>query len=82
MMFDGLGSSAGHIKSGSIRPLAIVDRLVAEVGKALDSEQVKTVWTAQGAEPGPLTPDEMANFLSAEIARWGKVADDADIKIE
>ncbi len=123
MMFDGLGSSAGHIKSGRIRPLAvaakersailpdvptaaeaglpsyevstwyalwalagtpqeIVDRLVAEVGKALDSEGVKTVWTAQGASPGPLKPDEMASFVSAEIARWGKVAKDAGVKIE
>jgi tripartite-type tricarboxylate transporter receptor subunit TctC len=123
MMFDGLGSSAGHIKSGRIRPLAvaakersailpdvptaaeaglpsyevstwyalwalegtpqeIVDRLVAEVGKALDSEGVKTVWTAQGASPGPLEPDEMASFVSAEIARWGKVANDAGVKIE
>jgi tripartite-type tricarboxylate transporter receptor subunit TctC len=123
MMFDGLGSSAGHIKSGSIRPLAvaskerspilpdvptaaeaglsgyevntwyalwalegtpqeIVDRLVVEVDKALDSEKVKTVWSGQGASPGPLTSDEMASFVSAEIARWGKVAIDADIKIE
>ena len=123
MMFDGLGSSAGHIKSGRIRPLAvasserspilpdvptaaeaglpnyevytwyalwalegtpqeIVDRLVVEVDKALDSEKVKTVWSGQGASPGPLMPDEMASFVSAEIARWGKVADDANIKIE
>ncbi len=123
MMFDGLGSSAGHIKSGSIKPLAvasaerspilpdvptaaeaglsgyevytwyalwalagtpqeIVDSLVVEVDKALSSEQVKTVWASQGASPGPLTPDEMASFVSAEIARWGKVADDADIRIE
>ena len=123
MMFDGLGSSAGHIKSGTIKPLAVasnerspilpdvptaaeaglsdyevytwyalwalegtpqevVDRLVVEVGKALDSEQVKKVWALQGASPGPLTPDEMASFVSAEIARWGKVADDANIKIE
>jgi tripartite-type tricarboxylate transporter receptor subunit TctC len=123
MMFDGLGSSAGHIKQGTIKPLAvaskerslilpdvptaaeaglpgyevytwyalwalegtpqeIVDRLVVEVDKALESEKVKTVWTGQGASPGPLTPDEMASFVSAEIARWGKVADDADIRIE
>jgi tripartite-type tricarboxylate transporter receptor subunit TctC len=123
MVFDGLGSSAGHIKSGRIRPLAvatkaraailpdvptvaetglegyevstwyalwavagtskdIVDRMVAEVGKALTSEQVKTIWAAQGASPGPLKPDEMASFVSAEIARWGKVAKDANIKIE
>ena len=123
MMFDGLGSSAGHIKSGTIKPLAvagkerspilpdvptaiesgltayevntwyalwalagtpqdIVDRLVVEVGKALASPQVQEVWAGQGAVPGPMTPDEMAAFVSAEIARWGKVADDADIKIE
>jgi tripartite-type tricarboxylate transporter receptor subunit TctC len=123
MMFDGLGSSAGHIKSGTIKPLAvagnerspilpdvptaaeaglpdyvvytwyalwapagtpqeIVDRLVVEVAKALDSDKVKLVWTSQGASPGPMTPDEMASFVSAEIARWGKVADDADIRIE
>jgi tripartite-type tricarboxylate transporter receptor subunit TctC len=63
-------------------PQEIVDRLVAEVGKALDSEGVKTVWTAQGASPGPLKPDEMASFVSAEIARWGKVANDAGVKIE
>ena len=63
-------------------PQEIVDRLVVEVDKAVDSEKVKTVWSAQGASLGPLTPDEMASFVSAEIARWGKVADDANIKIE
>jgi tripartite-type tricarboxylate transporter receptor subunit TctC len=63
-------------------PKDIVDRMVAEVGKALTSEQVKTIWAAQGASPGPLKPDEMASFVSAEIARWGKVAKDANVKIE
>ena len=56
--------------------------MVAEVGTALASEQVKRLWAAQGANPGPLTPEEMASFVSAEIARWGKIANDADIKIE
>jgi tripartite-type tricarboxylate transporter receptor subunit TctC len=123
MMFDGLGSSASHIKAGTIKPLGvagkerspimpdvptateagvadyevytwyalwapagtppeIVDRLVVEVEKALDADKVREVWAAQGATPGPMSPDEMAAFVSAEIARWGKVADDADIKIE
>ncbi len=123
MMFDGLGSSAGHIKSGRLRPLAvatktrapilpdvptvaetglegyevttwyaiwgvagtpkeIMGRMVAEVGKALDSEQLKWIWHSQGSSPGPLKPDEMASFVSAEIARWGKVSKDGNIKIE
>ena len=123
MMFDGLGSSAGHIKSGTIKPLAvagkerspilpdvptaaeagvdnyevntwyalwalegtpqdIIDRLVVEVGKALQTEQVQNVWTAQGAKPGPLNPDEMAAFVAAEVDRWAKVAKEANITIE
>ena len=122
MMFDGLGSSASHIKAGRIRPLAvaakarseilpdvptatevgldyevsswyglwartgtpkpIVDRLVAEVGQALSSESLKATWASQGANPGPLTPAEMARFVSSEIARWGMVAKDANIKVE
>ena len=123
MMFDGLGSSAGHIKTGRIRPLAvaskerspilpdvptaaeagvdnyevntwyalwalegtpqdIIDRLVVEVGKALQTEQVQNVWTAQGATPGALNPDEMATFVAAEVDRWGKVAKEANITIE
>jgi tripartite-type tricarboxylate transporter receptor subunit TctC len=123
MMFDGLGSSATHIKSGRIRPLAvasasrvpllpdvptvaeagvqgyevstwyalwavagtpqeIVDRTGAEVGKALASEPVKKNWAAQGATPGPLEPEAMAKFVSAEIVRWGKVAKDANISID
>jgi tripartite-type tricarboxylate transporter receptor subunit TctC len=123
MMFDGLGSSATHIKSGRIRPLAvasaarvpllpdvptvaeagiqgyevstwyalwavagtpqeIVDRMSAEVDKALASEQVRKNWAAQGASPGALEPAAMAQFVSAEIARWGKVAKDANIRIE
>jgi tripartite-type tricarboxylate transporter receptor subunit TctC len=40
------------------------------------------MWASQGASPGPLTPAEMASFVSSEIARWGKVAKEADIKID
>ncbi len=123
MMFDGLGSSAGHIKSGRLRPLAvagktraailpdvptvaetgiegyevstwyalwgvagtpkeIMDRMVTEVGRALESEKVKATWTSQGAAPGPLDPQEMASFVRSEIERWSKVAKDANIRIE
>jgi tripartite-type tricarboxylate transporter receptor subunit TctC len=63
-------------------PKPIMDRMVTEVGKALDSEQLKTIWHSQGSSPGPLTPDAMASFVSAEIARWGKIAKDGNVKIE
>jgi tripartite-type tricarboxylate transporter receptor subunit TctC len=123
IMFDGLGSSSTHIKSGRIRPLAvaakaraeafptiptaaeaglegyevstwyalwavagtpkeIVERMVSEVRKALASEQLKTLWTSQGATVGPTNPGEMASFVNSEIARWAKVAKDANIKAD
>jgi tripartite-type tricarboxylate transporter receptor subunit TctC len=123
MMFDGLGSSATHIKAGRLKPLAvasktraailpdvptvaetgiegyevntwyalwgvagtpkdIMDRMVTEVAKALESEKVKTIWASQGATPGALDPAQMATFVHAEIERWGKVAKDANVRIE
>jgi tripartite-type tricarboxylate transporter receptor subunit TctC len=63
-------------------PKDIVDRMVAEVGKALSSEAVKGIWAQQGAVTGPATPADMAKFVTAEIARWGKVAKSANIKID
>ena len=44
--------------------------------------QVKTIWASQGATPGALDPAEMATFVHAEIERWGKVAKDANVRIE
>ena len=55
---------------------------MVEVGKALQTEQVQNVWTAQGATPGALNPDEMATFVAAEVDRWGKVAKEANITLE
>jgi tripartite-type tricarboxylate transporter receptor subunit TctC len=123
LMFDGLGSSSGHIKGGRIKPLAvasagrapslpdvptvaeagvagyevstwyalwapagtpqpIVDRMVAEVGKALSSDALKATWAQQGAVIGAANPADMAKFVTAEIEKWGKVAKTANIKID
>ena len=124
MMFDGLGSSAGHIAGGRIRPLAvaskgrapgpmgniptaaeaglpgyevstwyalwapaktppeIVAKMVAEVRTALAGDALKKHWEQQGALVGETDPAKMAEFVNAEIARWGKVARDGDIKVE
>ena len=123
VLFDGLGSSAQHIKAGTIRPLAVasnarspaipdvptaaeegvkgyevstwyalwaptntpkevIDRLVSEVAKALATPEAKNVWQSQGAAIGPATPQEMAAFVSVEIAKWAKVAKSANIQID
>ena len=63
-------------------PKDIMDRMVPEVAKALQSEKVKTIWASQGATPGALDPAQMTTFVRAEIERWGKVAKDANVRIE
>jgi len=123
LAFDGLGSSASHIKSGRLRPLAvttptrsallpdvptageagvkgyelttwyavwavkgtpqpIVDRMYQEIAKALQSPEIKLVWDGQGAALGGMPPAEFAALVKQEIARWGKVVKDANIKID
>jgi tripartite-type tricarboxylate transporter receptor subunit TctC len=114
MMFDGLGSSAGHIKGGRIKPLMVSGgkrnaafpdlpsaaevglpdytvttwyglwapkgtpadvqaRIVEEVRKAMQSEELKAIWASQGAEFPNLSQQQFAAFISGEIKRWAAV---------
>jgi tripartite-type tricarboxylate transporter receptor subunit TctC len=54
-------------------PPAIVARLNAEVGKALAAPDLIEVLGAQGLEPTPGTPDDLARFAASELDRWAKV---------
>ena len=54
-------------------PRAIVDRLSAEINKALANPAVKATLAQQGAEPLGSTPDEYAAYLRSELARWARV---------
>jgi tripartite-type tricarboxylate transporter receptor subunit TctC len=123
LMFDGLGSSAQHIKAGRIKALAVasdkrvpafpnvptakemglpdyqvstwyalwapkgtprdvVDKIAVEVRKALDAEEVKTIWAGQGAEAPALTGDAFSKFLTSEVARWAVVTKAAGAKLD
>lgn len=51
--------------------------------KALAEPEVKTRLFDVGiAEPTPTTPDQFAEMIRAEIAKWAKVVKDAGLKIE
>jgi tripartite-type tricarboxylate transporter receptor subunit TctC len=63
-------------------PKDIVDRLGAEVGKALASPELKQIWAGLNATTGPTNPKDATVFLSDETARWAKVAKEASIKID
>jgi tripartite-type tricarboxylate transporter receptor subunit TctC len=63
-------------------PQPILDRMHAETLKALGDPEMKKIWEAQGAVAGAQSPKEFATFISSEIAKWGKVVKDANIKLD
>ncbi len=123
LMFDGLGSSATHIKNGRIKALAVgslkrapgfgdvptsteagvptyqvatwyglwapkgtpkdvVDRMTAELTKALTSEELVKAWNGLGAETPSLYGDAYGKFVSAEIKRWAEVVKSSGAKLD
>jgi tripartite-type tricarboxylate transporter receptor subunit TctC len=63
-------------------PPAIVGKLNAELRRILALPDVRERLAAQGTEVRAGTPESLAAFMRAEIARWGKVVKQVDLKIE
>jgi tripartite-type tricarboxylate transporter receptor subunit TctC len=63
-------------------PPDIVNRLAAELSKALQSADVKQRFAAEGAEPAAMSREQFTKFVSNEITRWRKVAQESNIKPE
>jgi tripartite-type tricarboxylate transporter receptor subunit TctC len=123
MMFDGLGSSAPHIKGGRIRAVAVagskpapgfgevplakaggapqyevatwygiwapkgtprelVSAMQAEMRKALNGEELKTVWTGLGTETPNLWGDDFGRFVADETKRWAEVVKASGVKLD
>ena len=62
-------------------PAPIIDRLQAELVKALQHPEVKERIMGLGAEAIGSTPKEAAAFLKNETARWARVAKEARIPL-
>lgn len=123
MMFDGLGSSAGHIRSGRIKALAIaspkrnpafpnlpttaevgmpdyvvstwygiwgvkgtpkdiLDRMHAEVVKAVASPELRDIWANQGSETTTMTQDQFSRLIAGDIKRWAEVTKASGAKLD
>jgi tripartite-type tricarboxylate transporter receptor subunit TctC len=123
MLFDGLGSSAQHIRNDRIKALAvaspkrvpafpnvptfaelgmpdyvvstwygiwgvkgtpkeILDRMHAEVVKALAAPEIKEIWAGQGSETTTMAPDQFARFVASEVKRWAEVTKASGAKLD
>jgi len=123
MAFDGLGSSASHIKGGRLKAIAvaanapapgfpeiplakaagapdyvvstwyglwapkgtpkdIVDKMGAEMKKALESDELRKAWTGLGTETPNLYGDAYGRFVSSEVKRWAEVVKSSGAKLD
>lgn len=63
-------------------PAALVNRLNQEIVRVLNRPEVKDRHTASGVETVASSPEELGATMRADIARWGKVIRDANIRID
>jgi len=63
-------------------PRAVVERLNAEVVKAMNAPDIRERLSAIGGEPASGSPEDAAAFLRREYEQWGKVVREAGIKAE
>jgi tripartite-type tricarboxylate transporter receptor subunit TctC len=63
-------------------PPEIVERMRREVATALAAPAIKAAWEQNGSEVPSMMGPEFGKFVSAEVARWSKVVQDAGIKLE
>jgi tripartite-type tricarboxylate transporter receptor subunit TctC len=123
MMFDGLGSSATHIKGGRIKAIAVAsdkrapgfpdtptageggvptyqvatwyglwapkgtpqeatDAMIAEMKKALNSDELKASWASLGANPPNAYGPDFGRFVSSEVKRWAEVVKGSGAKLD
>ncbi|MEI7672120.1 MAG: tripartite tricarboxylate transporter substrate-binding protein, partial [Deltaproteobacteria bacterium] len=62
-------------------PAAIVNRLNAEINNALQLPDVRKLLGTMGADISGGTPQELADHVQREIAKWAKVINNAGIKL-
>jgi tripartite-type tricarboxylate transporter receptor subunit TctC len=63
-------------------PRPIVEKVNGDLGKALVAERVKARLGELGVETIASTPEEFGAFMASETARWGKLIDQAGLKLQ
>jgi len=78
--FDMVSWQALVAPAGTPKP--IIDRLNAEVAKVLKTPEMKEKMTGLGTDVVANSPEQFAQYLREETAKWSKIVKDAGIKLE
>lgn len=63
-------------------PQPVLDKLNAELNKALQSTKVKEALALQGVDPKPSTPNDATKLIESEITKWADLIKASGIKPE
>ncbi len=63
-------------------PRAVIDRLHAEIMRAVEQPKVKDLLAANAAVPGRMNPQEFTEYLARETRGWGEIVRSSGVKVE
>jgi len=63
-------------------PKPIVDKLNAEISKALDTPELKQRLADLGSDSVHGTPEQFGGFIKSETSRWGKVVKESGATVD
>ena len=78
--FD-MGCNTGFFAPGGT-PAKILDRLHAEIDKAVKQPRMRDTLTANSAESGGLTRTQFKAYVAKEMKDWGEVVRSANLKVD
>jgi len=62
-------------------PRGVQERLNAEIGKVLNSPEVKESWAKQGAVPMAMSVEQFDRFMREDIQKWAKLVKATGMKV-
>ncbi|CAM3490080.1 ABC transporter substrate-binding protein [Bordetella sputigena] len=75
-------STWGGVLAPAGTPAAVVNKLNAEINKALSDPEVRKTLQQASIDPVTESPQYFAKFIDTEMVKWAKVAKDANIHPE
>ncbi|MBT2323915.1 tripartite tricarboxylate transporter substrate binding protein [Variovorax paradoxus] len=78
--FDVHGWYGLLLKGGT--PAPVMQRLYTEVKRALDTQEVREIFEAQGIEPGGMPPAEFAALVRDDLALWKRTVLQLNITLQ
>jgi tripartite-type tricarboxylate transporter receptor subunit TctC len=63
-------------------PVAVVNRLNAEIGKITANPEVRRAWAAQGTTAMTMGVDEFTRYMNDDIAKWARIVKFSGAKAE